>query len=96
VPSGRWVIWRMVNNFGRRDSNVDEGRVSLGVGVAAGVVDEGITFTGRVGPGPAHTNTNTRMPQIKSSSVHCALVYTNTFTTTEDVLSVSQYIDTSP
>jgi len=32
----------MVNNFGRRDSNVDEGSVSLGVGVAAGVVDEGM------------------------------------------------------
>jgi hypothetical protein len=32
----------MVNNFGRRDSNVDEGSVSLGVGVAAGVVDKGM------------------------------------------------------
>ena len=33
----------MFNNFGRRDSNVDEGSVSLGVGDAAGVVDEGMT-----------------------------------------------------
>ena len=45
VPSGRWVTWRMDNNFGRRDSNIDEGSVSL-------VVDGGILarFSGGIGP----------------------------------------------
>ena len=46
VPSGRWVTWRIVNNFGRRDSNTDEGSISLAV-VDGGIVT---TFAGRTGP----------------------------------------------
>jgi hypothetical protein len=46
VPSGRWVTWRIVTNFGRRDSNTDEGSVSLAV-VDCGIVTK---FAGTIGP----------------------------------------------
>ena len=46
VPSGRWVTWRMDNNFGRRDSKTDEGSVSLVV-IDGGIIGR---FSGRIGP----------------------------------------------
>lgn len=52
VPSGRWVTWRIVNNFGRRDSNADEGSVSLADAVAAdGSIIQNVAPVNRSGLG---------------------------------------------